>query len=289
MRVGITILPELPWAEAQRRWRGAEELGFDHAWTYDHLAWGALRDEPWFGAVPTLAAAAVATTSIRIGPLVTSPNFRHPVAYARELVTLDNLSNGRITVGVGSGSPGYDATILGEPAWSPRERTERFAEFVALLDRLLREPEVSAKGEYYRADEARTYPGCVQQPRMPFAIAATGPRGCRLAAEFAATWVTTGPTGYRGPALDADAGVEIVREQLARLNDACEAVGRDPASIDRLVLTGPSLDPGLASPDAFARVRDAYDAVGITDLVVPWPREREPYAGDPSVLERIEW
>ncbi len=289
MRVGVVILPETTWARQRPIWQRAEEIGFDHAWTYDHLAWGALRDEPWFGAVPTLAAAAVATNSIRIGPLVTSPNFRHPVSYARELVTLDDVSNGRITVGIGSGSPGWDATILGEPAWSPCERTERFAEFVALLDRVLREPAVTESGQYYRADGARTYPGCVQKPRMPFAIAATGPRGCRVAAEFAATWVTTGPSGYRGPLIAADEGATIVREQLARLEAACTAIGRDPASIERLVLTGPSLDPGLASPDAFARVRDAYAAAGITDLVVPWPRPRDPYAGDPSVLERIEW
>jgi alkanesulfonate monooxygenase SsuD/methylene tetrahydromethanopterin reductase-like flavin-dependent oxidoreductase (luciferase family) len=289
MRVGVVILPETSWPEQRRVWQRAEEIGFDHAWTYDHLAWGALRDEPWFGAIPTLAAAAVATTSIRIGPLVTSPNFRHPVAYARELITLDDLSNGRITVGIGSGSPGWDATILGETAWSARERTERFIEFVALLDRVLRDPEVNADGRYYRANEARTYPGCVQQPRMPFAIAATGPRGCRLAAEYASTWVTTGPTGYRGPLIDPDAGVAIVREQLSQLSAACEAIDRDPATIERLVLTGPSLDPGLESPDAFARVRDAYEAAGITDLVVPWPRPAEPYAGDPSVLEQIEW
>jgi alkanesulfonate monooxygenase SsuD/methylene tetrahydromethanopterin reductase-like flavin-dependent oxidoreductase (luciferase family) len=289
MRVGVVILPELRWPQQKRLWQRAEEIGFDHAWTYDHLAWGALRDDPWFGAVPTLAAAAVATTSMRIGPLVTSPNFRHPVAYARELITLDDLSNGRITVGIGSGSPGWDATILGEPAWPPRERTERFIEFVALLDRVLRDPEVDADGRYYRAEGARSYPGCVQQPRMPFAIAATGPRGCRLAAQFASTWVTTGPAGYRGPLIDADTGVTIVREQLARLVAACEEVGRDPASIDRLVLTGPSLDPGLVSPEAFARGRDAYAAAGITDLVVPWPRAHEPYAGDPSVLEHIEF
>ncbi len=270
-------------------WQRAEEIGFDHAWTYDHLAWGPLRDKPWFGAVPTLAAAAVETTSIRIGPLVTSPNFRHPVSYARELVTLDDLSNGRVTVGIGSGSPGWDATILGQAEWSSSERSARFAEFVSLLDRVLREPAVSAPGYYYRANEARTYPGCVQQPRMPFAIAATGPRGCRLAAEFAATWVTTGPPGHHGPLLDADEGAAVVREQVARLQRACEELGRDPASIERLVLTGPSLDPGLESRETFARVRDAYAAVGVTDLVVPWPRSDEPYAGDPSVLEQIEW
>jgi alkanesulfonate monooxygenase SsuD/methylene tetrahydromethanopterin reductase-like flavin-dependent oxidoreductase (luciferase family) len=289
MRVGVVILPETTWSVQQTMWKRVEDIGFDHAWTYDHLAWGALRDAPWHAAVPTLATAALATSNIRIGPLVASPNFRHPVPFARELVTLDDISNGRITLGIGSGSPGWDATIMGDPAWPPRERADRFAEFVALLDRLLREREVSADGRYYRADEARTYPGCVQEPRIPFAVAATGPRGFRLAARVASMWVTTGAPGYRGPLLGADAGISIVRDQMKGLDAACEAEGRDPSSIDRLVLTGPSLDGGLASRDAFARVRDTYAAAGVTDLVVHWPRPTDPYGGDEAVLELIEW
>src|SRR5207244_4600433 len=106
MRIGVLILPELPWSTAQSLWRRAEELGFDHAWTYDHLAWRSLRDEPWFGAVPTLTAAATATTRIRIGPLVASANFRHPVSFAKELLTLDDISGGRLTVGLGAGGEG---------------------------------------------------------------------------------------------------------------------------------------------------------------------------------------
>ena len=58
MRHGIAILPELPWRESAPMWRAAEEMGFDHAWTYDHLVWGGLPDASWFAAVPTLAAAA---------------------------------------------------------------------------------------------------------------------------------------------------------------------------------------------------------------------------------------
>jgi len=83
MRIGVLILPELPWSTAQSLWRRAEELGFDHAWTYDHLAWRSLRDAPWFGAMPTLAAAAVVTTRMRLGTLVASSNFRHPVSFAK--------------------------------------------------------------------------------------------------------------------------------------------------------------------------------------------------------------
>ena len=92
MRLGIVILPEHRWPVARDVWRRAEQLGLDHAWTYDHLAWCTLRDAPWFGAVPTLAAAATITSRIRLGPLVASPNFRHPVSFARELITLDEVS-----------------------------------------------------------------------------------------------------------------------------------------------------------------------------------------------------
>ena len=110
----MVILPERSWAEARPRWEQAEALGFDHAWTYDHLTWRSFRDQPWFGALPTLTAAALVTERIRLGPLVASPNFRHPVPFAKELVTLDDISGGRLTLGIGAGGTGWDATVLGD-------------------------------------------------------------------------------------------------------------------------------------------------------------------------------
>jgi alkanesulfonate monooxygenase SsuD/methylene tetrahydromethanopterin reductase-like flavin-dependent oxidoreductase (luciferase family) len=287
MRVGVVILPEKRWAEAERMWRDAEELGFDHAWTYDHLAWGPLRDSPWFGAVPTLTAAAAATTTIRLGTLVASPNFRHPVPFAREIITLDDVSSGRLTLGLGAGGLGWDATVLGHAAWSPGERADRFAEFVSMLDRLLREPSTTSTGRYYSADGARSYPGCLQQPRVPFAVAASGPRGMRIAAERAAVWVTEGRGSHDGPPLNPGDGARVVQEQMRRLDEACEAVGRDPATLDRLVLTGERLEAGLASATAAEEAKGAYAEVGATDLVVHWPRPSHPYAGDPAALEYL--
>ncbi len=290
MRVGVVILPEHRWPEAGRRWRRAEELGFDHAWTYDHLAWRSLRDGPWFGAIPTLTAAAMVTDRIRLGPLVASPNFRHPVPFAKELMTLDDISGGRLVAGIGAGGRGWDAEMLGRDPWSPQERSERFAEFVALTDRLLREPATSWRGRYYAAHEAHSVPGCVQQPRIPFAVAAFGERAMRVAAKYGEAWVTVGdPTRVddaSGP-LPGPEGAALVAEQMRRLEAACADVGRDPGSLDRIVLTGALLDGGLASADAFRDTCGAYEAVGVTDVVVHWPRSEGIYAGDEAAFEAL--
>ncbi len=273
MRFGVLILPDASWNVASERWQLAEHMGFDDAWTYDHLTWRSLREHPWFAAMPTLVAAALATSRIRIGTLVASPMFRHPVTFAKELMTLDDISDGRVTAGLGAGGEGFDATALREVAWSRRERTERFEEFVALLDQLLTEPTTSAAGRYYVANEARAIPGCRQRPRLPFAIAATGRRGLGLAVRYGATWVASDSRG---------AG----RDQVERLDEACAAEGRDRATIARLILAGHRERP-LDSIEAFRDVAGRYGEAGFTDLVVHWPREGEPFAADLRVLERI--
>lgn len=287
MRLGVLILPERRWPAAAETWARAEALGFDHAWCYDHIAWGDLRDSPWFAAVPTLAAAAGVTSRIRLGTLVASPNFRHPVPFARELLTLDDISGGRLTLGIGAGSLGWDATMLGQRPWPMSERQSRFAEFVDLLDRLLTHDEVSFTGRWWSADEARRAPGCVQRPRVPFAIAGTGPRSLRVVARHAAVWVTNGDRSYDGPPMPAEEGAAVVARQLAQFERICEDEGRDPAACDKLVLTGPRLDGGLDSVESFRAVMDAYASVGMTDMVVHWPRPEEPYAAPESIIEDI--
>jgi alkanesulfonate monooxygenase SsuD/methylene tetrahydromethanopterin reductase-like flavin-dependent oxidoreductase (luciferase family) len=233
-----------------------------------------------------LTAAATATTRIRLGPLVASPNFRHPVPFAKEVVALDDVSGGRLTLGLGAGGTGWDASMLGHQPWSPTERTARFVEFVTCTDLLLREPTASYHGEHYVARDARTLPGCVQQPRVPFAIAATGPAGMRLAARYATTWVTTGDRELPAPVAPT-VGAGLVASQIARLEEACAAVDRDPTTIGRLVLLGPELDAGTTSEQAYADVLGAYEAVGVTDVVVHWPRDEPPYQGNLAMFERV--
>ena len=286
LRVGVLILPEHPWRESCVLWQRAEELRFAHAWTYDHLTWRGHRDLPWFSAIPTLTAAALATARIRLGTLVASPNFRHPLTLAKEIVTLDDISSGRLTLGIGRGSAGWDATMMGGDVSSPREGSERFREFVELTDLLLRQSETTYVGNFYSAREARTYPGCVQSPRVPIAIAASGPIGMRLAARFAETWVTTGNRTRPGP-VNAAQGPRDVHDQIDLLEKACIEEGREPATLSRLVVTGPTLTSGLGSVDEFQDTVSRYAAIGVTDLVVHWPRANDPYKADYSIFERI--
>lgn len=286
-RVSTCILPIYPGREGREIWRRAEELGFHAAYTYDHLSWRMpFRDGPWFGAVPTLAAAAVSTQRIRLGTLVSTPNFREPVTFAKDLMTLDDLSEGRITLGLGAGTTGADAAVYGTEPWTPRERADRLAEFTELLDRLLTEPVVSAEVGHYRAYEAQTRPGCVQRPRLPFAVAASGPRGMRLAARFGQAWVSTGDPAV-GPDGTAAASRAGVAAQVERLTAACAEAGRDVASLNRILLTGFTPDRLLESVDSFWDAAHAYGEAGITEIVLHWPVPGTMFDADRGVFEEI--
>ncbi|WP_406378186.1 LLM class flavin-dependent oxidoreductase [Streptomyces sp. NBC_00197] len=289
LRLSTVILPHVRWHEGGRStWQRAEQLGFHTAFTYDHLSWRTFREGPWFGALPTLTAAAGVTERLRLGTLVTSPNFRHPVPLAKELISLDDISDGRITLGIGAGGSGFDATALGQDPWTPRERADRFGEFVPLLDRLLTEDSVSYSGNFYSAHEAYDIPGCVQRPRLPFAVAATGPRGLKLAARHGQAWVTTGdPKLYETGT--PDQSVQAIRGQIDKLADACAGIGRDVAELDKILLTGftPDRARPLESVDAFVDFAGRHAALGFTDLVIHWPIRDSDFAADQKIFERI--
>jgi len=286
MRLSTVILPIYEWGDGRAVWRRAEELGFHAGYTYDHLTWQSFRDRPWFAALPTLTAAATVPSRLRIGTLVASPNFRHPVTLAKELLSLDHISEGRLTAGIGAGSTGFDATALGQPSWTPRERADRLEEFVRLLDRLLSHSSTTATGVHYSAVEARTVPACVQQPRVPFLVAATGPRGLRLAAELGRGWVTYGDPN--GPADGPESGgPAIVSAQMERLQAACAAVGRSYESVDKVLLQGLTSERPLESLDAFVEWAGTYRELGVTEVVVHWPVPDSVFAGPVDVFERI--
>jgi alkanesulfonate monooxygenase SsuD/methylene tetrahydromethanopterin reductase-like flavin-dependent oxidoreductase (luciferase family) len=282
VKLSTVILPLDRWPASREKWRRAEELGFHAAYTYDHLSWGRLQDRPWFAAVPTLSAAALETSIIRLGTLVTTPNFRQPVPLAKDLLSLDDLSSGRLIVGLGAGGLGADTTVMGHDEWSLRERGERFGEFVGLLDVLLRESLTTVAGTYYSAHGARMLPGCVQQPRPPFVLSATGPRGMALTAKHGQGWVTTGfgPDG-RGHCID------IVTKELSLLDEALSDAGRSTEPIDKALLDGLNDEHPLVSLDAFVDWAGRYRDLGITELIVHWPEPDTLYSADVAVFEAI--
>lgn len=282
MRLGVVILPIERWPKSRDKWRRAEELGFHTAYTYDHLSWLRLKDRPWFAAIPTLTAAATATSRIRLGTLVTSPNFRHPVPLGKEFLTIDDISMGRLIIGIGSGGLGGDATVLGEAQWSLRERTDRFEEFVELLDEVLRNSETSFDGTFYCAREARMLPGTMQQPRPPFFIAANGERGMRLAAQYGEGWVTLGRSSN-----DRDACFHVVASQMAQLENILVEMGRNTKEIDRVLLHGFSDERPLDSLGAFIDWAGRYQELGITELVIHWPEPNSPFEADMRIFEEI--
>jgi alkanesulfonate monooxygenase SsuD/methylene tetrahydromethanopterin reductase-like flavin-dependent oxidoreductase (luciferase family) len=285
LRTGVVILPDLRWQVSQERWREAEQRGFHTAWTYDHLSWRSLRNGPWLGAIPLLTAAAMVTSTVRLGTLVTSPNFRHPALLAKDVMTLDEISGGRVEMGIGAGGTGFDATALGGQAPSPKERFERFSDFTTALDVMLREPQGSYAGEYFQAPEYRTLPGCVQQPRVPFTVAATGPRGLGLTARYASTWVTFGPLQESG---DPESWFTGVEHQARKLDEACAAQGRDPASVRRMALVGVDDDWADGSVGRWEDFTGRITGLGFTDVVVHWPRPDEDLPGcSPEVFDAI--
>lgn len=284
VRVGIVILPEDRWWAAEPKWRAAEELGFDHAWTYDHLGWRNLVDGPWFGAVPTLTAAAMVTERIRLGTFVASPNFRHPVSFMRELITLDDVSDGRFVLGIGAGtaSPAYDTVVLGEDELTTRQRADRFIEFVETLDGLLLHDKHDHDGEYYTANAARNLPGTVQRPRLPFLVAANGPRTMKLAVRQGAGWLTTGRGGD-----DLDAWWKGVEELTKRFDDTLDELGRDRATVERHLSLDAAPVYSLTSVAAFTDAAGRAKELGFSDITVHWPRAGEPYQGREAVLEEV--
>jgi alkanesulfonate monooxygenase SsuD/methylene tetrahydromethanopterin reductase-like flavin-dependent oxidoreductase (luciferase family) len=128
----------------------------------------------------------------------------------------------------------------------------------------------------------------VQRPRLPFAVAATGPRGLRLAARHGQAWVTTGdPKLYENGT--PEQSVQAIRGQIEKLGTACAEAGRDVAGLDKILLTGftPDRARPLESLDAFVDFAGRHAALGITDIVIHWPIPDSDFAADEKIFEQI--
>ncbi len=215
------------WPGAAQPWPELLELaqhgdrGFWHAvYVADHfMAAGRSGPPDMLEATGVLAALATATSRLRLANLVLSMTYRHPAVLANSAATIDHISGGRLTLGLGAGWQVNEHEQYGIELGTPRERVDRFAEGLAVVTGLLSEPTTSFAGRYYRLSDAVCEPKPVQSP-LPLLIGASGPRMLRLVARYAQQWNQWSAPGGFG-------------ETAAVLDAACEREGRDPATVWR--------------------------------------------------------
>ena len=206
--------------------RACEEAGLDGLFRSDHYS--STQSEPGaLDAWATLAALAGTTERIRLGTLVSPATFRHPSVLAKNVVTVDHVSGGRVEVGLGAGWMDVEHRAYGFAFPELRERLELLAEQAEIVHRLLTDGRVDFDGRHYRLEGAQGLPKPVQRPRPPIVLGGSAGRGTLApAVRFADEYNT--PTG----------DLEQVRRRRARVREACERGGRDPGSLTFSIMTG---------------------------------------------------
>jgi alkanesulfonate monooxygenase SsuD/methylene tetrahydromethanopterin reductase-like flavin-dependent oxidoreductase (luciferase family) len=228
------------WAQIQELAKLAEHAGIDTLWVPDHIA---------------------------IGPHVVCTSYRNPALLAKMATTLDEVSSGRLLLGLGSGLPELDASwgIFGYPTDHP---VSRFEEAVEIIARLLREGYLDFQGRYYQVRDCELRPRGRRRNGPPIWIAAKGPRMLRLVARWADAF------NYQAPG----ATPSEVAEVFTHLDDVCRELGRDPATLVRTAytlitfaqpdseMTGPRAQAVRGSPEEIAAHLHAFHAVGVQHL-----------------------
>ena len=230
-RVQVLCLPNVPWPVLRERFARLEALGFEAAGLPDHFVDWTNPSSPWFESWTALTGLAAATTRLRLATCVTQIPLRNPAMFARQALTLDHVSNGRLEIGLGTGlvgDPSYP--MIGVPDWEPRERAARLGEYLEIVDRLLRDEVTSFAGEFYRVDGATMQPRPIQAPRPPITVGALGPVMMRHAARRADTWSTM---SFKA---SFDEQVAETHVRAALMDEVCAAAGRDPATLRRSYL-----------------------------------------------------
>ena len=261
-RFGICTDQNMTWEKSVARWQLFEQLGFESAWLCDHLVQPSRPQGPYFEAWSLLGGLAARTDKIRIGVLVSSNTFRHPVVLAKMAVTVDHISNGRLEVGLGAGWYEPEHAMFGIPLPETRELVTRFSEAVQVIDLLMREDVSSFAGSYYQLRDAQSRPPTVQRPRPPLVLGAFGPRMLKIVARYGDTWNAFGTP-------------KEMRERNQMLDDYCREIGRDPETLDRsLYYWVPTTDADpWTSKQAFYDVINPYIEAGVNQFILDQPRD----------------
>jgi F420-dependent oxidoreductase-like protein len=276
MRFALMLEPQqgLSYTEQLDLARLAERLGFEALFRSDHyLSFPGESNRPTTDAWTVLAGLARETTRIRLGVLVSPVTFRHPGSFAKVVTTVDEMSGGRVEVGIGAGWNEPEHRKLGLVFADVNERADLMEDELAVLHGLWEEPDGwSFQGRQLRVDSTVFQPRPVQRPHPPIIIGGTGsPRSLRLAARYADEYNMS------------SAGPDACRAAFARLDEECRKVGREPATVTRSVMAG--LLIGRDRVEVGARIRAQLAMLGEKARdAEAWFEERRPrwIAGTPD-------
>jgi probable F420-dependent oxidoreductase len=276
LKVGV----QLPEVEREVRWpelvtmaRVAEDVGFDSLWVGEHLLYrfpeGSSRG-PW-EAWTLLAALAASTSRIRLGPLVACTNFHNPALLAKQAATIDEVSGGRLVLGLGAGWNETEFLAFGFPF---DHRIARFEEAFTIIRTLLRDGAIDFDGTYYSARDCELVPRGPRPGGPPLMIGSIGERMLRITLPHVQAW-----NAWYADTGNSPSGVARLRRIV---DDACRDVGREPVDVARSVavqvrMTGgtgriqggttrPTVTPLSGPSDAIAAELRAYAAVGIAEV-----------------------
>jgi alkanesulfonate monooxygenase SsuD/methylene tetrahydromethanopterin reductase-like flavin-dependent oxidoreductase (luciferase family) len=229
LKVGV----QLPEVEREVRWtelldmtRAIEDLGYDSVWVGEHLLYR-WADRPARGpweAWSILTAIAASTKRIEFGPLVACTSFHNPAQLAKQASTIDEISGGRLILGLGAGWNETEFRAFGFPF---DHRIDRFEEAFTIIRTLLQEGAVDFEGRYYQARDCELLPRGPRPTGPPLMIGSNGPRMLTIALPHVQAWNT-----WFADIGNAPAGVPALRDLV---DQTCRAVGRDPAEVERTV------------------------------------------------------
>jgi alkanesulfonate monooxygenase SsuD/methylene tetrahydromethanopterin reductase-like flavin-dependent oxidoreductase (luciferase family) len=229
LKVGI----QLPEVERDVRWpelldmiRAIEDLGFDSIWLGEHLLYRWPDREPrgpW-EAWTLMAAIAAATSRVAFGPLVACTNFHNPALLAKQATTIDEISGGRLILGLGAGWNETEFRAYGFPY---DHRVDRFEEAFTIIRTLLREGAIDFAGRWYQVRDCELLPRGSRPGGPPLMIGSNGPRMLRATVPYVDSW-----NSWYVEIGNRPAGIPALRD---RVDEACRDVGRDPADLERTV------------------------------------------------------
>jgi len=262
VKFGVLVVQTLPYKDLLDAVRFAESQGLDNAWVADQLGIPSRPDATFLEAWTTLAGLARETDRIRIGPLVSNVAMRNPGMLAKHILTVDQMSRGRVDLAIGAGYFPVEHAWVGVPFPDGPGRSRRLKEAAAILDRGLRGDHVTFDGEFFQLADAPMTPPPTQLPRVPLYVAGQARASLEVAVEFGDVLVTT--SFDDAPTIEQ--ATTRLRDRMHLVDDLCHSAGRDPATLGRLYSAGYGEEGIFTSVDSMSDWVGRLVEAGATEL-----------------------